>query len=162
MLFRSSKWNFVNLSNKVPFAKPIPFRNVSEVTIDSGTSMCLSKQVKTHIPRWLPHFPKENCAQVLVKERKCDEKLWEHSLTREENSGLLPSNGIDGKEEKEARMELPKGRERIKFRIRGEKEMHVELGVNMMNGVCKGRKRVSWNHDKINDCMVEENEDEKR
>ncbi|KAG5052884.1 hypothetical protein AAZX31_02G224900 [Glycine max] len=154
--------NFVNLSNKVPFAKPIPFRNVSEVTIDSGTSMCLSKQVKTHIPRWLPHFPKENCAQVLVKERKCDEKLWEHSLTREENSGLLPSNGIDGKEEKEARMELPKGRERIKFRIRGEKEMHVELGVNMMNGVCKGRKRVSWNHDKINDCMVEENEDEKR
>ena len=35
-------------------------------------------------------------------------------------------------------MELPKGRERIKFRIRGEKEMHVELGVNMMNGVCKG------------------------
>ena len=62
--------------------------------------------------------------------------------------------GIDGKEEKEARMELPKGRERIKFRIRGEKEMHVELGVNMMNGVCKGRKRVSWNHDKINDCMV--------
>ncbi|KAG4955116.1 hypothetical protein JHK87_040710 [Glycine soja] len=134
--------NFVNLSNKIPFAKPIPFRNVSEVTIDSGTSMCLSKQAKTHIPRWLPDFPKENCNRVLVKERKCDEKLWEHLLAAEENSGLLRSNDINGKEGKNARMELPKGRERMKFKIRGEKKKHGGLGVNMMNGVCKGKTSV--------------------
>lgn len=154
--------NFANPSNKVPFAKPIPFRNVSEVTIDSGTSMCFSKQAQTHIPRWLPHFPKENSDHVLVKERKCGEKLWEHSLGGEENSGLLQSNDINGKEEKDTKMELAKGRERMKFKIRREKDKHIGLGVNMMNGVCRGRKRVSWNHHVIDNCMVEENEDEKR
>ncbi|XP_020234146.1 transcription initiation factor TFIID subunit 8 [Cajanus cajan] len=153
--------NFADLSNKVPFAKPIPLRDVSEATIDSSTSTCFfNPEAKTHIPSWLPRFPKENCDQVLVKGRKCGEKLWEHSLSREENSGILQSNGFCGKEEKDTRMELPKKRERMKFKIRGEEE-HIGLGVNMMNGVCKGRKRVSWNSHKIY-CMVEGNEDGKR
>ncbi|XP_061342537.1 transcription initiation factor TFIID subunit 8-like [Gastrolobium bilobum] len=169
--------NFVKLSNEVPFAKPIPTNNVSvsqnpATTIDSGTSMCCFKKAKKqclHVPKWLPDFPKEslykNCDQVLVKERKCGEKLWEHSLAVEycsgKNSGVLQCSDINGKETKETRMELAKGRGRVKFKIGGEEEKQSGLGVNMMNGVCKGRKRVSWNHGKINDCMVEENEDER-
>ncbi|KAL2317319.1 hypothetical protein Fmac_031195 [Flemingia macrophylla] len=150
--------NFANLSNKVPFANPIPVRNVSDAT---SSSTCLfDQETKSHIPTWLPHFPKENCDQVLIKERKCGEKLWEQSLAREENSVILQSNDINGKEEKETRMELPKKREKMKFKIGGE-EKQVGLGVNMMNGVYKGRKRVSWNNHKIY-CMVEENEEEKR
>lgn len=171
--------NFVNLSNEVPFAKPIQCKNVSgtpnsEPTIDSETSMCCFQEAKMqglHIPRWLPDLPKEslykNCDKVLVKERKCGEKLWEHSLAMEvcsgnveENTGVLRSNEIDGKEE-HTRMELIKGRGRVKFKFGVEEEKHIELGVNMMNGVCQGRKRVSWSHDKISDCMVEENEDER-
>lgn len=172
--------NFVNLSNEVPFAKPIQCKNISgtpnpEPTIDSGTSMCCSQVAKMqglHIPTWLPDLPKEslykNCDKVLVKERKCGEKLWEHSLAMEdcsgnveENRGVLHSSEIDGKEEKGTRMELTKGRGRVKFKFGVEEEKQIELGVNMMNGVCKGRKRVSWSHDKINDCMAEENEDER-
>lgn len=170
--------NFVNLSNEVPFAKPIPSKNVygsqnPKITIDSGTSICYFKKAKIqglHIPRWLPDFPKEslhkNCDQVLVKERKCGEKLWEHSLSVkdcngnvEENSGILKSNGINEKEEKDTRMELSKGRGRVKFKIGRKEKKQIGLGVNMMNGICKGRKRVSWNHGKINDCMVDGNED---
>ncbi|CAJ1970813.1 unnamed protein product [Sphenostylis stenocarpa] len=154
--------NFANNSVKVPFANQIQLRNVSEVTIDSGTSMCISNQSKSHIPRWLPHFPKQNCDQVLVKERKCGEKLWEHSLAGDENSVVSQSNHVNGKEEKVTRMELPKGRERMKFKIRGEEEKRVGLGVNIMNGVCKGRKRVTWNHNKMNGFIIEDDQDEKR
>ncbi|KAK7395617.1 hypothetical protein VNO78_16181 [Psophocarpus tetragonolobus] len=153
--------NFVNISCKVPFAKPIPLKNVSEVTTDPGTSVCFFKQAKTHIPRWLPDFPKENSDQVLVKERKCGEKLWEHSLAEEGNSDLLQINSNCGKEEKVLELELLKERERMKFKIGGKKK-HFGLGVNMMNGVDKKRKRVSWNYNKIDNCMVEENEDGKR
>ena len=38
-----------------------------------------------------------------------------HSLAREENNGLLQINDIKRNREKDTRMELPKGRERIKF-----------------------------------------------
>ena len=69
--------------------------------------------MKPHIPRWLPQFPMENCDQVLVKERKCGEKLWEHSLAGEENSCLLQNNDINRNREKDTRMELPMGRERM-------------------------------------------------
>jgi len=55
----------------------------------------------------------ENCDQVLVKERKCGEKLWEHSLAGEENSCLLQNNDINRNREKDTRMELPMGRERM-------------------------------------------------
>ncbi|KAL9316419.1 hypothetical protein ACSQ67_017420 [Phaseolus vulgaris] len=154
--------NFVNLSDKVPFAKPIKCRDVSEVTIDSGTLTCFSYQAKTHIPRWLPHFPEQNCDQVLVKERKCGEKYWEHSFAGAENSVISQSNHMNGKEGKDTRMELPEGREKMKFKIRGEEEKHVGLGVNMLTGVCKGRKRVSWNHNKMNGCIIDNNQDEKR
>ncbi|KAK7385650.1 hypothetical protein VNO78_31413 [Psophocarpus tetragonolobus] len=140
--------NFVNISCKVPFAKPIPLKNASEVITNPDTSVCFFRQTKTHIPRWLPDFPKENRDQVLVKERKYGEKLWEHSLAEEGNSSLLQINSNCGKEEKVVRFELLKERERMKFKIRGE-EKHVGLGVNMMNGVYKRRKRVSWNHNKI-------------
>ena len=172
--------NFVNLSNEVPFANSIPCKNASgspnlEPTIDSGSSLCCSKKAKMqglHIPRWLPDFPEErlynNCDKVSVKERKCGEKLWEHSLAvedcsgkAEENNGVLQGGRINGKEEKNSRMELAQGRGRVKFKIGGEEEKQIGLGVNIMNGVCKGRKRVSWNRDKINDCMVEGNEDER-
>jgi len=149
--------NFVNLSDKVPFAKSIQCRNVSDVTIDSGTLMCSSNQTKIHIPRWLPHFPEQNCDQVLVKERKCGEKYWEDSFAVDENSVISHSNHMNGKEGKDTRRELPEGRERMKFKIRGEEVKHVGLGVNMMGGVCKGRKRVSWNHNKMNGCIIENN-----
>lgn len=172
--------NFVDESNKVPFAKPIPSKNVNEsqnpeITIDSGISTCSFKKAKMqclHIPRWLPDFPKEslykNCDKVLVKERKCGEKLWEHSLVvedcsgnLEESSGELKSNGINEKEDKSSRMELAKGRVRVKFKFEREKEKQIGLGVNTMNGVCNGRKRVCWSHYKINGCMVDEKENER-
>ncbi|KHN28023.1 hypothetical protein glysoja_007755 [Glycine soja] len=38
-----------------------------------------------------------------------------HSLAREENNGLLQINDIKRNREKDTRMELPKGRERMKF-----------------------------------------------
>ncbi|XP_027345765.1 transcription initiation factor TFIID subunit 8 [Abrus precatorius] len=157
--------NFVNLSKDVPFAKQIPFRNV----FGSQNPKAAVNEAKTqvlHVPRWLPDFPEENlyknCQQVLAKERKCGEKLWEHSLATEDYSDVLQSNGINGKEKKDARMDFARKRERVKFKIGGEEEKQIGFGVNMMNGVCKGRKRVSWSHDKINDCLVEENEDVKR
>ncbi|WVY90102.1 hypothetical protein V8G54_035616 [Vigna mungo] len=154
--------NFVNLSDKVPFAKPIQCRNDSDVTIDSGTLMCFSNQAKTHIPGWLPHFPEQNCDQVLAKERKCGEKYWEDSFAVDENSVISQSNHMNGKEGKDTRRELPERRERMKFKIRGEEEKQDGLDVNMMSGVCKGRKRVSWNHNKMNGCIIENNKDEKR
>lgn len=174
--------DFVKFSNQVPFSKPIPSKNVCgsqnpEITIESGTPIYCSENTKTqglHIPRWLPDFPSESLYKkrdlVSVKERKCGEKLWEHSLAMEdyssysENSVMLKNNGIAEKEEKDTRMELAKGRERVKFKIGREEEKQIGLGVNMMNGVCKGRKRVSWSHYKINNCdnMADENEDEMR
>jgi len=177
--------DFVKFSNEVPFSKPIPSKNVCgsqnpEITIESGTPIYCSQNAKAqglHIPRWLPDFPSESLYKkrdlVSVKERKCGEKLWEHSLVMEdcggdaeENNGMLKNNGINEKEEKDTRMELSKKREKVKFKIGREKEKQkqIGLGVNMMNGVCKGRKRVSWSHYKINnsDNMADENEDEMR
>lgn len=172
--------NFVSLSKEVPFSKLIPPKDACasqnpEITIDSDTSIYGVKNAKIqglHIPRWLPDFPRESlykkCDQVLVKERKCGEKLWEHSLATEdcsgnveENSGMLKSDGILEKEVKDTRMALAKGRERVKFKIGREQEKQIRLGMNMMNGVCKGRKRVCWSHYKLNDCMIDENEDER-
>lgn len=170
--------NSVNLSKAAPSTKPIPLKNTSgsqnpKLTIDSGTSICRFEKAKIqylHIPSWLPDFPKENLYnsrdQVLVKERKCGEKLWEHSLAAEDCSGtveenicVLQANGITEKEEKGTRMELAKGRgrERVKFKLGRGEEKQIGLGMNMMNGVCKGGKRVSWK----NDSMVVENEDER-
>ncbi|KAF1886596.1 hypothetical protein Lal_00045829 [Lupinus albus] len=155
-------------TSKVPFAKQNQYKNVSgnrnpEADIDSGTLTSASQEPKVqgfHIPRWLPDFPKElfykNCDKVLVKERKCGEKLWEHSLDDccgnvEGNRDILE---INGKEEKEGRMELGKKRSRVKFKIGEKKEKHIELGVNMLNGVCKGRKRISWANNKIDLAQV--------
>lgn len=154
---------FVKFSNQVPFSKPIPSKNI---TIESGLPVYCSENTKTqglHIPRWLPDFPSESLYKkrdlVSVKERKCGEKLWEHSLAMEdcsgnaeENIGMLKNNGINEKEEKDTRMELSKKGEKVKFKIGREEEKQIRLGVNMMNGVCKGRKRVSWSHYKINNC----------
>ncbi|GAU38391.1 hypothetical protein TSUD_147590 [Trifolium subterraneum] len=172
--------DFVKFSKEVPFSKPILSKNTHgsqnpEITTDSGPSIDCSKNTNIqclHIPRWLPDFPSESLYkkhdQVLVNERKCGEKLWEHSLVIEDcsvnaeaNSSMLKSNDTNEKEEKDTRMELAKGRERVKFKFGREEEKQIGLGMNMMNGVCKGRKRVSWSHYKINDCMDDENEDER-
>ncbi|MED6136795.1 hypothetical protein PIB30_059126 [Stylosanthes scabra] len=171
--------NFVKYSNEVTFSKPILHKNVSRIpklklesVPDSRSSLC-SNETKCqgfHIPRWLPDFPEEklykNCDKVSVKERKFGEKLWEHSLGAEHFSCKLDENksesqihGINGKEEN-TRIVLGQGRGRVKFRMVREEEKHVDLSVNLMNGVCKRRKRVSWNLDKINNCMAVENEDE--
>ncbi|KAI4296970.1 hypothetical protein L6164_036883 [Bauhinia variegata] len=159
---------FVNHSKEVPFAKPVPRNNIlpssnPEPSIDSGLSVVCCKESNMqglHIPRWLPDFPDEslykNCHQV--RERKCGEKLWEHLVSAEgyggnvkENGKLLESNGVGGKEGKEKRMEMAKERERVKFKIGGEEEKLVGLGVNMMNLICKGGKRVRLNHYEIDD-----------
>ncbi|XLR06927.1 hypothetical protein S83_034865 [Arachis hypogaea] len=172
--------NFVKYSNEVPFSKPILHKNVSGIpkleSITDSSSSCSNKTKGQgfHIPRWLPEFPEErlykNCCKVSVKERKFGEKLWEHSLGAEHFSGNLEENksesqinGINGKEEKDTRIVLAQGRGKVKFRmggVGGEEEKRVDLGVNMMNRVCKGRKRVSWNLDKLNNCMAVENEDD--
>jgi transcription initiation factor TFIID subunit 8 len=169
--------DFVKFSKEVPFSKPIPSKNAyggqnSEIIIDSSTPTHCIKEAKIqnlHIPRWLPDFPSESLYKkrdrVLVNERKCGEKLWEHSLAMDDCSGnassVLKSNETNEKEEKDTRMELAKGREKVKFKFGREDEKQIGLGMNMMNGVCKGRKRVSWSHYKINDCMDDENEDER-
>ncbi|KAL5076206.1 hypothetical protein RYX36_015190 [Vicia faba] len=177
--------SFVKFSTEVPFSKPIPSKNAHriqnpEVTTDSGTSTCCLKEAKPkglHIPSWLPDFPKESLYKksegvVLLHERKCGEKLWEHSLAmedctgnKEENNGMLKSTNINKKEEKDTVTELAMGRFRVKFKIGKKEEKQIGLGMNMnmMNGVCKGRKRVSWSHYKMNDCMskADENEDER-
>ncbi|KAK7290684.1 hypothetical protein RIF29_05278 [Crotalaria pallida] len=160
--------SFVNLSNEVPFAKPNLEHNVDSCT--STSACCQEAKVQhLHIPRWLPDFPKEslykNCDKVLIKERKCGEKLWEHSLAIcngnvEENKLVFKRNEIDVREGKEARMKLAKRRGRVKFKIGGKEEKQIVLGVNSRNGACKGRKRVSWSHDKMTECMVQKDEDE--
>ena len=171
--------DFVKFSNEVPFSKPIHTKNACgsqnpEITIESGTPVYCSQNAKAqglHIPRWLPDFPSESLYKkgdlVSVKERKCGEKLWEHSLAMEdysgnveENSGMVKNNGINEKEEKDTRMELSKKRQKVKFKIGREEEKQIGLNMNMMNGVCKGRKRVSGSHYKINNCdnMVDEDE----
>ncbi|MED6145103.1 hypothetical protein PIB30_021912 [Stylosanthes scabra] len=170
--------NFVKYSNEVPFSKPILHETDSgipklEKVTDSRSSLCSNKTKCQgfHIPRWLPDFPEErfykNCGKVLVKERKFGEKLWEHSLEAEhfsckldENKGESQIHEINGKEEKDTRIVLGQGRGRVKFRMVKEEEKHADISVNLMNGVCKRRKRVSWNLDKINNCMAVENEDE--
>lgn len=178
--------SFVKFSKEVPFSKPIPSKNGHcsrnpEVITDSGSSTSLqeAKPKGLHIPSWLPDFPKESLYKKseggLVKERKCGEKLWEHSLAMEdcignaeENRGILKSNDINKKEEKDIATELAKERGRVKFKIGMEEEkqilgMNMNMNMNMMNGVCKGRKRVSWSHYKIRDCISKagENEDER-
>ncbi|KAI4306374.1 hypothetical protein L6164_029656 [Bauhinia variegata] len=163
---------FVKHSKEVPFAKPVPSNNFlqrsnPEPAINSGLSLVCNKESNMqalHIPRWLPDFPNErlykNCDQVLYKERKCREKLWENLVYVEdyggnmkENGEVPQSNGVGGKEGKEKRMELARDRERVKFKIGGEEEILVGLGVNMMNVVRKGGKRVCVNHNEINDCI---------
>ncbi|OIV89718.1 hypothetical protein TanjilG_03816 [Lupinus angustifolius] len=170
--------DFVNTSNEVPFAKPIQHKNVSgnpnpEAAIDSGILTSASQEPKVqgfHIPRWLPDFPDKflykNCGKVLVKERKCGEKLWEHSLdvcsgNVEGNRDILQINEIDGKEEKDAKMELTKKRSIVKFKIGEKEEKQIKMGVNMLNGVFKGRKRVSWTNNIIDDSMSQVNKDAK-
>ncbi|CAL0322831.1 unnamed protein product [Lupinus luteus] len=170
--------DFVNTSNEVPFAKPIQCKNVSgnsnpEAAIDTSTLTRASQEPKVqgfHIPRWLPDFPEEclykNCGKVLVKERKCGEKLWEHSLdvcssNVEGNRDILQVNEIDGKEEIDGKMELAKKRSTVKFKIGEKEEKQIEMGVNMLNGVCKGRKRVSWTNNIIDESMSKGNNDAK-
>lgn len=165
---------FVNFSNELPYAKPIPRESISqspnpEHPIDSSEPIPRGLQ----IPRWLPDFPPESSyknSNKVIKERKCGEKLWEHSVPVEvcgvkveENGEVLQKKEVYQKEAKNGRMELAKERGKLKFKIGKEKEQGFGLGVNMMNGVCRGGKRVCWNNNKrkMNDSMFEDKEDER-
>lgn len=169
---------FVNLSNEISYAKLVLCKSFPqslnpEQSIDSGMPMGCSKPNLrgSHIPRWLPDFPPEslykNCNQV-IKERKNGEKLWEHSVPMENCGGnvketeeLSRTIEVGGKELNDGRMELAKERGKLKFKIGREKEQPLRLGVNMMNGVSKGSKRVCWNqYGKIHDCIFEVKENE--
>ncbi|KAF7801369.1 transcription initiation factor TFIID subunit 8 [Senna tora] len=172
---------FVKLSNKLPHAKSPPCKSSSQTPnpehpIDSSTSAgCYTSNLQgLHIPKWLPDFPPEssykNCDKV-IRERKHGEKLWEHSVAMEISDSNVEENGealqnkkeVCWKEAKDGRMELAKERGKLKFKIGREKkdQQGFGLGMKMMNGVCKGGKRVCWNHNKMNDCMFEDKEDER-
>lgn len=171
---------FVQHSNEMPYPKLFQWKSFShgsnpEPPTDSSVStggFDKSNLRGLHIPPWLPDFPKEslykNQDQVLFKERKCGEKLWEHSVSMEAFNGNMTENGdilrscvATSKEIKNASMELAKEREKVKFKIGGEEEKLVGLSENMMNVVRKGGKRVCWHQSKMRDCLVEENEDER-
>ncbi|XP_054800859.1 transcription initiation factor TFIID subunit 8-like [Prosopis cineraria] len=161
---------YINLSKELPYAKPIPCPSFSQFPnpvqpIDSNMSMgcCHTKLQGSHIPRWLPDFPPEssykNCNKM-IEERKNGEKLWEQFAPLEicgdgveENRKILKANEVCGKELNDGRMELANERGKLKFKIGGEKEQAFGLGVNKNSGLCRGGKRVCWNHSEMNDCL---------
>uniref|UniRef100_A0A6M2FAM9 Bromodomain associated domain-containing protein n=1 Tax=Populus davidiana TaxID=266767 RepID=A0A6M2FAM9_9ROSI len=96
--------SFVEFSDEIPFAKPIPRgnsislrRNSISLEIDELDSRGL------HIPRWLPRFPDEssykNCGERWEKRREGGLALWENS-DLVSGGGVNKSQGISRENEK--------------------------------------------------------------
>lgn len=116
---------FVNSTDEIPFAKPIPRRNSGPFPWDSH-SLDVESRLGVHIPKWLPRFPDESTykkSQDMVCDKRIrrDLVLWENS-DLVQNCGAIGLGGISRENQKKKNGgDLASKRRRVRFKI-GEAE----------------------------------------
>uniref|UniRef100_A0A2P2Q661 Bromodomain associated domain-containing protein n=1 Tax=Rhizophora mucronata TaxID=61149 RepID=A0A2P2Q661_RHIMU len=137
---------FVNSTDEIPFAKPIPRKNPMPLPRYLDSLALNSRDL--HIPMWLPGFPDKTtykkCEENVCDRRREDMILWENSDLGQSCSGIsnvMPKETVGSN--------LAMERKRVRFKI-GKVESRV-IGVtrlDMGNQVCRGKKtKLCWNKD---------------
>ncbi|KAF5188424.1 Transcription initiation factor tfiid subunit [Thalictrum thalictroides] len=128
--------SFVRFVDEIPFAKPIPRRNLKKSLVLSR----VEDQVQrfSHIPAWLPSLPDVSTYKKIQKE----ERIGFNEV--EKDRGV-----VDCSVEKNVNVEkkesffLPVKRPKVKFKFGLNSNLGVNVELGTRNGVCRGGKRVS-------------------
>lgn len=120
---------FVYRSREIPFAKPLPRREITNPIISRCESAKLNVKMN-HVPRWLPEFPK-------ISDETVDDVTNEGEIEIEKKMRLIESDRKITKIGK-----LPEKRKKVSFKI-GRNEIEVKFGGDLRSGdYCKGGKRI--------------------
>ncbi|PIA37800.1 hypothetical protein AQUCO_03000376v1 [Aquilegia coerulea] len=131
--------SFVRIVDEIPFAKPIPRRNLKK-------SLVLSRvhdQVQrfSHIPTWLPCLPDVSTYKKIQKE----ERIGFNEEEKDKGVVVVDCNvekSVNVVEKKESSF-LPVKRPKVKFKFGLNSDLGVNVELGTRNGVCRGGKRVS-------------------
>ncbi|KAK9267624.1 hypothetical protein L1049_010055 [Liquidambar formosana] len=153
--------NFVESTDEIPFAKPIPHDNTQKESIPPKNCNEFGRafEQRSHIPRWLPPFPDPSTYEICSKTRFHKSIRRENSLKIfgslrnsdtfaqdiEQNDSIGGRASCEEEERGSCGMELAAERARVRFKmcVGGEE---IVMGVDLRNGVCRGGKRVSWDN----------------